>query len=101
MEKLEGLSRRVEEVLVRLERGRHALPDELLARVPWAGEALGYLDRRQEAGATTTCTLPELFDALRGSQQELSVLAFHDGLRHLQERRALRLLPIEDAEDCA
>src|SRR5262245_47623081 len=97
-EKLDGLSRRVEEALSRLEKAKPVLPDEVLARVPWAPAALEYLDRRLESGAASACTFPELFEALGSARQELSVPAFHDGLRHLHERRALRLLPVEEAE---
>lgn len=98
MEKLERLSMRVEQTLAQLEKARPALPDEVLARVAWAPVALTYLDHRQESGASSVCTLPELFEVLRGGQPELSVSAFHEGLRHLQERRALRLMP---AEECS
>jgi hypothetical protein len=87
--------------LSRLEKSRPALPDEVLARVPWAAAALEYLDHRQETGAATACPMPELFEALNGTRQELTVSAFHDGLRHLQERRALRLLPVEDPAACS
>ncbi len=101
MEKLERLSVRVEQTLARLEKMKPALPDEVLAQVPWAPAALNYLDHRQESGASGPCVLPELFEALRGEQPELSVSAFHEGLRHLQERRALRLLPADEPADCA
>jgi len=94
--KLDGLGRRVDEALVRLEKLRGALPEDLVASVPWAPAALDYLDRRQEGGAAE-CALPELFEALRRSEAELSLSAFHDGLRRLQERRALRLLPAADS----
>lgn len=100
MDKLEGLSRRVEEALSRLEKKRPALPDEVVERVPWASAALEYLDRRAEAGAAPTCPMPELFGALSEGREELSVTSFHEGLRLLQERRALRLLPVEDAAEC-
>src|SRR5262249_18820459 len=96
LERLEALGRRVDETLARLEKQRRVLPDDLVARVPWAPAALDYLDRRQEAGAAG-CALPELFEALRRTEADLSVSAFHDGLRRLQERRALRLLPAEDS----
>ena len=96
LEKLEGLERRVEETLTRLEKLRRCLPEELTQSVPWAPEALDYLDRRQESGAGQACALPELFEALRRNWAELSLPAFHDGLRRLQERQALRLLPAEE-----
>jgi hypothetical protein len=96
LEKLETLGQRVEETLARLEKLRRCLPDELTQKVPWAPEALDYLDRRQESGAGPACALPELFEALRRNWAELSLPAFHDGLRRLQDRRALRLLSAED-----
>src|SRR5262245_42186787 len=94
--KLEGLGRCVDEALARLAKLRPALPEDLVASVPWAPAALDYLDRRQEGGATA-CALPELFEALRRSQADLSVSAFHEGLRRLRERRALRLLPATES----
>lgn len=100
-DKLDALGRRVEEALARMEKRRPALPDEVLTRVPWATTALNYLDHRKESGATSECTLPELFEAVSMASRELSVSDFHDGLRHLQERRALRLLPVEEAAECA
>lgn len=97
LEKLEGLSRRVDDALERIERTRRVLPEEVRARVVWAPEALTYLDHRQLAGASGCCTLPELYESLRRERDDLSVSDFHEGLRHLHEARALRLLPIEDA----
>jgi hypothetical protein len=96
LEKLGSLERRVEETLARLEKLRRCLPEDLKQSVPWAPEALDYLDRRQESGAGPACALPELFEALRRNWAELSLPAFHDGLRRLQERQALRLLPAEE-----
>ena len=98
--RLDGLARRVDEALARLEKLRPALPDDLAASVPWAPAALDYLDQRQQGGAAE-CALPELFAALRRTAADLSVTAFHDGLRRLQERRALRLLPADDASGLA
>ena len=94
--KLDGLGRHVDEALGQLAKLRPALPEDLVMSVPWAPAALDYLDRRQEGGATE-CALPELFEALRRSQADLSVSAFHEGLRRLRERRALRLLPAADS----
>jgi hypothetical protein len=95
LDKLDALGRRVDEALTRLQ--RPALPEDLLNRVPWAPAVLDYLDRREEGGAPP-CVLPELFEALRGARIDLSVSAFHDGLRQLSERRALRLLPADHPE---
>ena len=77
----------------RLESAAPHLPDSLAALVPWAVDALGYLDRRRSSGATGDCPLPELFAALAEKHSNLSITAFHDGLRRLQEHRVLRLLP--------
>ena len=96
VEKLGSLEQRVEDTLTRLEKLRRCLPEELTQSVPWAPEALDYLDRRQQNGAGKACTLPEMFEALRRNWAELSLPAFHDGLRRLQERQALRLLPAEE-----
>jgi len=59
--------------------------------VPWAEEALAYLDRRAEAGAAGDCPLRELFDAIHEQRSGLTVPNFQDGLRRLHDVRALRL----------
>lgn len=86
---LEALSRRVEEALERVA----PPPPDGAAGVAWSGAALAYLDRRRLSGAAGECSFPELFAALREEYPGLSVPAFHDGLRHLDDRKALRLLP--------
>lgn len=91
--RLEVLSRQVEEALRRAEADGARTPEGATATVPWAAEALGYLDRRRAGGAPSDCPLPELFAALYPKWADLSLTAFHDGLRRLQDRRALRLLP--------
>jgi hypothetical protein len=88
---LEALARRVEEALRRLEAAAPLLPAETAAAFPWAIDALNYLDRRR--GAAGDCPLPELFEAVARLHPELSVSDFHEGLRRLHERRALRLGP--------
>lgn len=96
-QRLESLSRRVEETLKRLEATLPLLPAEVSVAVPWGIDALNYLDRRRNGGAPTDCPLPELFAALAYQHSGLSVTAFHDGLRRLRERRALRLEPAAGA----
>jgi hypothetical protein len=93
LQRVEALGRRVEEALERLKLLGPHLPDELTAAVPWAQEALEYLDRRRSSGAATPCPLPELFGALSGRRAEFSIPVFHDGLRRLHDRRVLSLLP--------
>jgi hypothetical protein len=91
--RLDALSGQVEAALRRAEAAGPQLPDGAAADAPWALDALAYLDHRRTAGATDDCPLPELFAALRRGSPDLSVNAFHDGLRRLHDRRALRLVP--------
>jgi hypothetical protein len=97
--RLEALGRRVEETLKRFEATLPLLPAEVAEAVPWGIDALNYLDRRRNGGAPQDCPLPELFAALAYRHPDLSVTAFHDGLRRLHERRALRLQPANAAGD--
>jgi hypothetical protein len=90
--KLEALAGRVDQALRRLGAGP-GVSETLAAVVPWATDALGYLDRRQNSGAGGDCTLPELFAAVRERHGDLTLIAFHDGLRRLADGKALRLLP--------
>jgi hypothetical protein len=101
LERLAGLERRVEEALRRLESSAPLLPADLAERYPWAPDALNYLDRRRGGGAEAKCPLPELFAAVARHHPELSVASFHDGLRKLHERRALRLAPPGDVSELA
>jgi hypothetical protein len=93
VQRLEALTRRVEQTLERLERTLPVVPEEITAAHPWALDAVQYLDRRKTSGAPGECPLPELFAALCGLHVGLSVGAFHEGLRVLHERRVLKLLP--------
>jgi hypothetical protein len=90
---LEALETRVGESLRRVEAAGPLLPPEVIRDYPWAIDALNYLDRRRLGGATGECSLPELFAAVRLHHAELSIPVFHDGLRKMHERRALRLRP--------
>jgi hypothetical protein len=91
--RLDALSEQVEAALRRAEAAGPQLANGAAADVPWALDALAYLDRRRNSGAAGDCPLPELFAALRDGYPDLSVNAFHDHLRRLNDRRALRLLP--------
>ena len=99
MNRLEGLSRRVEETLRRLEENGPVLPDGALTTTFWAADALAYLDRRKVASGAAQCPLPELFTALAEQRGDLSITAFHDGLRRLQDQRVIRLLPFAGPPD--
>src|SRR5262249_6273646 len=95
--RLDGLNEQVGKAITRLEPARGIVPDGAGGASPWAVEILTYLDRRRTSGATDHCSLPELFTALREAHSELSVPAFHDTLRRLQDRGVLRLLPFENS----
>jgi hypothetical protein len=93
--RLEALGQRVDEAVQRLEAEHPRISVELVRAIPWAGEALGYLDRRRENGLTTPCPLSELFLAVREKYPDLTIAAYHNGLRRLFDRGLLRLLPDE------
>ena len=97
LRRLDALGQRVEQALERLESQEDQVPNGVLALVPWAADAIGYLDRRRAGGRPADCPLPELFSSLADRDAELSITAFHDGLRRLQERKALRLVPFSAA----
>jgi hypothetical protein len=94
-QRLEALSQQVEAALRRADL-QPPLSDGAAADAPWAAEALAYLDRRR-LGAAGDCPLPELFAVARQHAPTLSVTDFHDRLRRLRDRRALRLLPFTEA----
>jgi len=98
-ERLEGLERRLEQALERVQKAQPPLAPGVTDAVPWAGDALDYLERRQGGGAEAACPFPELFGALARRHGPLSIGAFHDGLRRLQERHAVRLEPAATVAD--
>ena len=89
--RLDDLAARVEAALRRAESTGPAVAEPVGRLVPWAVEALEYLDRRLGSGATGDCPLPELFHAVRVKFPELTLSAFHDGLKRLHDLRAIRL----------
>ncbi|MBL8799843.1 MAG: hypothetical protein JNM56_38530 [Planctomycetia bacterium] len=98
VQRLDALEKRVDEALRRADAAGPSLPDGLTQSLPWALEALAYLDRRTASGANGECPLPELFAALREKHDDLELPVFHGGLRQLHDRRALRLLPAADPD---
>jgi len=95
LQRLDALAARVDEALKRAEAAAPAVSEGLAQAVPWAADALAYLDRRLAGDAHGRCSLPELFAALRERHAELSLTAFQEGLRRLYDRRLLRLLPFD------
>jgi hypothetical protein len=98
LRRLDALAGRVEDALRRLD-GMPTLPHGVAATVPWAPEAITYLDHRRDGGAPNGCPLPELFSAVRGRHPSLSLTDFQDGLRRLSEHKALRLARFEGPAD--
>jgi hypothetical protein len=92
MQYLDTLQQRLDEALRRAAAAPPSVPDGLASRLPWATDALAYLERRGSAGGSS-CPLPELFAAIRDRHSNLSLPDFHEGLRHLHQRRALTLMP--------
>jgi hypothetical protein len=98
-QRLESLCQQVDAALKRCESAPVPMPPGAEVEAPWAAEALVYLDHRRVAGATGDCPMPELFAALRERHPDLSVTGFHDRLRRLRDRGALRLLPFPGPAD--
>jgi hypothetical protein len=98
-QRLDALTRRVDDALRRLAEATPVLPKELSDGYPWSVDALDYLDRRRHAGALGPCPLPELHESLRRTHPALSIGHFHEGLRRLHERRVLRLQPTAGLAD--
>lgn len=94
-QRLDSLAARVDEALKRAAAAQPAVSDGLAQAVPWAADALAYLDRRPPGD----CPLPELFSALRERHADLSLTAYQDGLRRLYDRRLLQLRPFEAPAD--
>ncbi len=95
--RLDDLAKRCESALRRAETtGLRQLPQPLAHIVPWAVDSLEYLDKRSESGGTGDCPLPELFQAVCVRFPELTLPAFHDGVKRLHDVRAVRLLPADE-----
>jgi hypothetical protein len=97
--RLDDLATRVEAALRRADLHFPAIAEPVGQVVPWAIEALEYLDRRSVTGATGDCPLPELFHAVRVKCPSLTLPEFHDGLRRLHDVRAVRLSPTDEMSE--
>jgi hypothetical protein len=96
LQRLDDLADRVEAALRRAEAKVPAVAEPVGRVVPWAVDALEYLDRRTGAGSSAACPLPELFHAVRVRFPDLTLPAFQDGLKRLHDVRAVRLSPAAD-----
>jgi len=96
--RLDALAAHVAEGLKRADKLGAPIPAGTAAALPWAHDAVGYLERRQASGLPERCALSELFAAVKGKEESLTVKDFHVGLRRLHDRGALRLLPFEGPE---
>ncbi len=96
--RLDELARRCEAALRRAEMNQ-TLPlvaEPLQQVVPWASQALDYLDQRTGLGLSgASCPLPELFAALREVFPALTLPEFHHGLRRLHDARVVQLEPTD------
>jgi hypothetical protein len=93
---LQSLDRRVTEALKRAPTGS-SISNGMSSLVPWARDALDYLEQRQGGTRSGSCSLPELFEALKEGHDDLSLTSFHNGLRRLQDGKVVRLLPFSDS----
>jgi hypothetical protein len=97
--RLDSLTERVEAALRRVEAAGPRVSDPLAERVPWAMDALEYLDDRLAAGASTPCPIAELFHALHQKQLVLDLSAFQTGLIRLDDAGAVKLISEGAASD--
>jgi hypothetical protein len=91
LKRLDELADRVEAALRRAEMAAPGVAESVGRVVPWALDALEYLDRRKSGGATGDCPLPEFFHAVQGRFPGLTLAGVQDGLRRLHDIRAVRL----------
>lgn len=92
LNKLDALSQRVDEAIRRVDSVGLVTPDPLESIVPWALDALRYLDHRRDTGNLEACPMPELFRAVEARNPKMSLARFHEGLKRLADHRALKLV---------
>ncbi len=96
LRRLDDLADRVDAAIRRSELQAPGVADTLIGVVPWAAWALECLDRRRTTGHGPTCPLPEMFATVHSRYPDLTLPAFHDGLRRLHDARAIRLRAATD-----
>ena len=94
--RLDDLAKRCEAALRRAETKSSAVAGPVARVVPWAVGALEYLDLRSGSGVAGDCPLPELFQAVGRRVPDLTLPAFHDGVRRLHDVRAVKLRPANE-----
>jgi len=93
LKRLDEVAARVDSALRRAEVKAPTVAEPVGRVVPWAVDALEYLDQRAAGGAAGECPLPELFRAVRLKIPDLPLPSFHDGVKRLHDVRAVRLSP--------
>ncbi len=91
--RLDDLADRIDAAIRRSELKSPEVAGAVANVVPWAADALVVLDRRRAGGLGAACPLPVLFAEVKARHADLTLPAFHDGLRRLHDVRALRLVP--------
>lgn len=91
LKRLDDLTLRVEAALRRAETTTSGVNGAIAQVVPWAVEALEYLDHRAAAGSPAECPLPEWFHAVQRKCPTLTLPVFQDGVRRLHDVRAVTL----------
>ncbi len=94
--KLDQLADRVNESLARF---KTTSTSPTPTTTPWAADALRFLESRHEVGLGTRCSLADLFAALRGKHNGLTLREFHAGIRRLREGAVLTLHPGTQPDD--
>ena len=91
LKRLDEVADRVDAALRRADAKAPTVAEPVARVVPWAVDALEYLDHRDDGGAAAPCPLPELYQAVRARFPELPLTSFQDGVRRLHDLRAVRL----------
>jgi hypothetical protein len=95
-QRLDAMTARVTEALRRVEKFGPPVAEGAAGSLPWAHDAIDYLEQREHSGMGLRCALPELFSHLSHREDELTIRDFHTGLRRLHDRGLLRLFPADE-----
>ncbi|QEL18489.1 hypothetical protein [Limnoglobus roseus] len=101
MKRLDALSERVDAALQRVACATPTLGQGMTRLVPWANAVLADLDWRAAGDSPRPATLSEVFQVANGSDANLSVFGFHEGIRKLCDGGLLTLVaaPVEDIDE--